>query len=139
MGGVSLFLWSRRAWEFGLKPNSSGCLPTVLIMEFGRQGQHMLFSSEGTLCVAVDGDDPFGPRHLELEVCVVWDGIKASECCTAEQGVIATAERYDVEDQVLAMEVIGRAEHHFQGHRARAAGLDSWDHSFKGSVAGFDP
>ena len=117
MGGVSLFLGSRRVWEFGLKPNSFvdltglyvrfGCLPTVLIMEFGRQGQCMLLSLEGTLCVAVDGDDPLGTRHLELEVCVMWDGIKASERCTAEQGMIATAERYNVEDQFLAAEVVG--------------------------------
>ena len=82
-------------------------------MEFGRQGLCMLLSSEGTLCVAVDGDDPLGPRNLELEVCVVWDGVKASERCTAQQGVVAAVERYDVKDLVLAAEVIGRAEHHF--------------------------
>jgi hypothetical protein len=26
------------------------------------------------LVSGVDGDDPVGPRHLELEVGVVWDG-----------------------------------------------------------------
>ena len=93
MGGVSLFLGSRRVWEFRLKPNllvnltslyhRFRCLPIVLVMEFGRQGECMFLSSEGTLCVAVDSDDPLGPGHLELEVCVVRDGVKASERCAA--------------------------------------------------------
>ena len=114
-------------------------MPIISVMEFGRQGQRMFVSSEGTLRVAVDSNDPLGAGHFELEVCVVWDGIKASERCMAEQGVIAAAERYDVEDQVLASKVIGRAEHYFQAYRAYALGFDAWDHSFKGSIAGLDP
>ena len=135
MGSVSLFLGRRRFWEFGLKPSSFvnltclygrfRCLPIVLVMEFGRHGQCMFLSSEGTLCVAVDGDDPLGPGLLELEVCIVWDGIKASERCAAQQGVITAAEGDNVEDQVLAAEVVGRTEHYFQANRARAPGFDA--------------
>ena len=149
MGGESLFMGRRRFWAFELKPSSLpslACLyggyrrwPIIIVVEFGRQGQRMFLSSKGTLCVAIDDDDPLGTRHFELEVCIVWDGIKASERCTAEQGVIATAERYDVKDQVLASKVIGRAEHYFQAYRACAPGFNAWDHSFKGSVARLDP
>ena len=139
----------RRFWDFGLKPSSlpslmclyGRCrhLPIISVVEFGRQGQRMFLGLEGALRVAVDSNDPLGAGHFELEVCIVWDDIKASERCTAEQGVIAAVERYDVEDQVLASKVIGRAEHYFQAYRARAPGFDAWDHSFKGSVAGLDP
>ena len=149
MGGKSLFMGRRRFWDFGLKLSllpSLGCLygrcrrlPIIIVVEFGRQGQRMFLSSEGMLRVAVDSNDPLGAWHFELEVCVVWDGVEASERCTAEQGVIAAAKRYDVEDQVLASKVIGRAEHYFQAYRARAPGFNAWNHSFKGSVAGFDP
>ena len=136
-------------WYFGLRPNSLpnlGCLygrcrrlPIISVMEFGRQGQRMFHSSEGALCVAVDNNDPLGAGHFELEVCVVRDGVEASERCTAEQGVIAVVERYDVEDQVLTSKVIGRVKHYFQAYRARAPSFNAWDHFFKGSVAGFDP
>ena len=149
MGGESLFIGRGRFWYFGLRPSSPprfGCLygrcrrlPVIGVMEFGRQGQRMFLSSEGALCVAVYSNDPPRAGHLELEVCVVWDGVKASERCMAEQGVIAAAERYDVEDQVLASKVIGRTEHNLQAYRACAPGLNAWDHSFKGSVAGLDP
>ena len=149
MGGESLFVGRRRFRDFGLKPSSLpslGCLygrcrhlSIIGVMEFGRQGQRMFLSSEGALCVAIDCNDPPRAGHLELEVSVVRDGVKASECCTAKQGMIAIAERYDVEDQVLASEVIGQAEHNLQAYRACAPGFDAWDHSFEGSVAGLDP
>ena len=98
MGGESLFMGRRRFWYVGLRPSSlpslgclygrCRCLPIISVMEFGRQGQRMLLSSEGALCVAIDSNDPLGAGHLELEVCVVRDDVKASERCTAEQGVI---------------------------------------------------
>ena len=123
MGGESLFMGRGRFWDFRLKPSSLpslGCLygrcrrlPIISVMEFGRQGQRMFLSSEGGLCVAIDSNDPLGAGHLELEVCVVRDGIKESKRCTAEQGMIAAAERYDVKEQVLALKVIERAEHNF--------------------------
>ena len=108
-------------------------------MEFGRQGQCMFLNSEGTLCVAVDSNDPIGPGHLELEVCIVWDDIKVSEHYAAQQGVLTAAEGDNVEDQVLAAEVVGRTEHYFQANRACAPGFDTWDHSLEGSVARLYP
>ena len=51
------------------------------------------------------------------------DGVEMSERCAAQQCVITVVEWDDVEDQVLAEEVVRRTKHHFHGKGARAAGL----------------
>ena len=67
------------------------------------------------------------------------NGIKFGERCSAEEGVIATAERCNIEDQVLTLEIIWRSEHYFECHGARVAGLHSRNDPLKGGVTGFDP
>src|SRR4051812_5046518 len=101
MGGESLFMGRGGLWEIGLNPQSLtnlACLygrcrylPIIVVMEFGRQGQRMFLSSKRELCVATDSNDPLGAEHLELEVCVVRDDVKASECCSTKQGMMAAA------------------------------------------------
>ena len=53
-------------------------------------------------------------RHLELEVCVTRYRIEFCKCGSPEQCVIATVERDDIEDQLLASEVVRRSKDHFQ-------------------------
>jgi hypothetical protein len=65
--------------------------------------------------------------------------IEFDERCSAEEGVIAAAKGCNVEDQVLASEVIRRAEHYFKRHSACVAGLHYQNDPLKGGVTGIDP
>lgn len=67
-------------------------------MKFGHQGQCTFLSLERTLRVADDNNDLFGPEHLEFEVCIVRDSVKAHEHGTAKQSVITAVEGDNVED-----------------------------------------
>ena len=58
----------------------------------------MLFCTEGAFHVSIDCYDATWAEHLELEVSIMWDRIKSSECGLSEQCVVAAAERDDVED-----------------------------------------
>ena len=74
----------------------------------------MLLGTEGTLCVSIDCYDTAWSRHLKLEISVVWHPIESSECDSTEQCLIATAEGDDIEDQLLASEVVRRSKDHLQ-------------------------
>ena len=53
------------------------------------------------LRISVDRYYTAWPRHLELEVGIVWHRIELSECGSSEQCMIATAEGEDIEDKSL--------------------------------------
>ena len=53
---------------------------------------------------------PRGPGHLELEVSIVWHCVESSKCGSFQQGVIATTEGDDIEDQLFASEVVRGSE-----------------------------
>ena len=74
----------------------------------------MFFSTEGALRVSIDCYDPAWSGHLELEISIVWNCIKSSECGSSEQCVIATAEGDDIEDQLFASKVVRGPEDNFQ-------------------------
>ena len=65
--------------------------------------------------------------------------IEFGERCSAEEGVIAAAKRCNVEDQVLASEVIWRSEHYFECYGACPVGLHSRNDPFEGGVSWFNP
>ena len=65
---------------------------------FDRSSYSMLLCTEGAFCTSVYRDGAAWTGHLELEISVMWDRIKASECGSSEQWVIATVERDDIED-----------------------------------------
>ena len=70
----------------------------------------MLLYLEGAFRVAIDCYDPAWSGHLALEISIVWDHIKSSECGSSEQCVIATAKGDDIEDQLFASEVVRGSE-----------------------------
>ena len=96
----------------------------------------MLFGSKRAFCVAIDGYDARRTEHLELEVRVRRNNIEFGERSPAEEGVIATAKRCNIEDQVLASEIIRRSKHYLKCHDARAAGLHSRNDPLKGGLTG---
>ena len=83
-------------------------------MYFRRKGCSVLFCMERAVHISVDCYDPARAWHLELEVCIVWYRIESSKCGSSEQGMVTTAERDDIEDELFALEVIRRSEDHFQ-------------------------
>ena len=82
-------------------------------MYFCCQGRGVLLGTEGAFRISVDRYDTAWSRHLELEVGIVQHHIESSECSSSEQGVIAAAERDDIEDQIFASEIIRGSEDHF--------------------------
>ena len=67
-------------------------------MYFCRESHCMFLRLERMFSVSVDRDDSSRAWHLELEVCVVWHRVELCKRGTSEQGMIAAAERDDVED-----------------------------------------
>ena len=74
----------------------------------------MLLGTKGAFRVSINYYDTAWSGHLELEISVVWHRIESSECGLSEQCVIATAEGDDIEDQLLASEVVRRSKDHLQ-------------------------
>ena len=48
-----------------------------------------------------DGDDSIGPRHLELEVDVVWDSHELCVTWSPKNGVVGTVESHHVKSEGL--------------------------------------
>ena len=71
----------------------------------------MIFCTEGALHVSIDYNNATGSRHLKLQISIMRDCIEAGEGGMSEQCMITTAERDDVEDQILTSEVVWRAEY----------------------------
>ena len=65
---------------------------------FRCQGRDVLLGAEGALRVSIECYDNAWPRHLELEISIVWHRIESSKCGSCEQCVIATAEGDNIED-----------------------------------------
>ena len=74
----------------------------------------MLLCTEGAFRISINCYDTAWTGHLELGVSIVWDRVESSERGSSEQCVVATAEGGDIEDQVLASEVVQRSEDDFQ-------------------------
>ena len=68
---------------------------------------------EGEFHISVDRDDAAWTGHLELKISIVWHCIESSKCDSSEQCVIAVAKGDDVEDQLLALEIVRRPEENF--------------------------
>ena len=73
----------------------------------------MLLRSEGAFGVSIDRNDSSRAWHLELKVCIVRNRIELDKCGSPEQCVIATMKRDDIEDRILASELVRRSEDHF--------------------------
>ena len=74
----------------------------------------MFLRSERMFSVSVDRDDSSRAWHLEFEVCAVRHRIELCKCGSSEQGMIATAKRDDIEDELFASEVVRRSEDDLQ-------------------------
>ena len=74
----------------------------------------MLLGTEGAFRVSIDCYDAAWSGHLELEISIVWHRIDSRKCSSSEQCVIAAAEGVDIEDQVLASEVVRRSKDDLQ-------------------------
>ena len=98
----------------------------------------MLLRVERSLCVSIDCDDPPRSWHLELEISIVWHCIESSECSPSEQCVIAAAKGDDIEDQLLASEVVRGSEDHFQCYRAHQDYLQRSHTKCRGPLYGFN-
>ena len=75
-----------------------GCLSKNVALYFGRKGRSMLFCTEGAICVSIDCYNPARSWHLELKVCIVRHRVESSEHSSAQECMIATTERDDIED-----------------------------------------
>ena len=78
------------------------------------KGRGVFFSTEGAFRVSIDCYDTAWSGHLELEISVVWHRVESSKCGSSKQCMIAAAEGDNVEEQVLASEVIWRTKDYFQ-------------------------
>ena len=65
----------------------------------------MLLSTEGALRVSIDCYDTAWFEHLKFEISIVWHHIESNTFSAPEQGVIATTEGDDDEEQLFASEV----------------------------------
>ena len=79
-----------------------------------------------------------GTRHLELQVSVVRHRVKAGKRSTSEQRMVAAAEGDYIKNQVLALEVLGRAENNFQRYDASALCFHTGYDTLECGVTGFD-
>jgi hypothetical protein len=70
----------------------------------------------------LNGDDSLWARHLEFEVCVVWDGHELGEAQATEEGVVDAREVNDLEGDCLLAEVVWLAEGNVEPDEWRAAG-----------------
>ena len=57
----------------------------------------------GPLEGGVDGDDPMGTRHLQLEVCIVTDGHELRVAWTSQDGVEGSEEPNHLEGEGLSL------------------------------------
>ena len=71
----------------------------------------MLFGAEGAFSVSIDCYDAMWTRHLKLKISIVWHRIESGKCGSSKQCMITTVEGDDIEDQVLASEVVRRTEY----------------------------
>ena len=83
-------------------------------MYLGCEGRGVLLSTEGALHISIDSDDAARFGHFELQVGIMRDCMEAGNGSSSEQRMITTAERDDIEDQVLASEVVRRTEDYLQ-------------------------
>ena len=74
----------------------------------------MLLHMERAFCVSINCYNPTRSCHIELEVCIMRYRIESGKCGSSEQCVIAIAEGDDIEDQLLASEVVQRSEDYLQ-------------------------
>ena len=91
-----------------------GGLSQKAALHFCREGRSVLLRTERTFCVSINYYNPARSWHFELEVCIMRYRIESGECGSSEQCVISTTEGDDIEDQLLASEVVRRSEDHFQ-------------------------
>ena len=76
----------------------TGELPGEAALYFRCKGRRVLLHSEGAFGVSIDRNYSSRAWHLELKVCVVRYRIELGECGSAEQCMVATAKRDDIED-----------------------------------------
>ena len=70
----------------------------------------MLLGMEGAFRISIDCYDATWSGHLELEISVVRYHIESSKCGSSKQCVIAAAKGDDVNDSLLASEVVRRSK-----------------------------
>ena len=59
---------------------------------------------------SVDRDDSYGSWHLELEVCVVWDGHELGESWSTKYGVVLRLPIDHIEFEGLSFEIVSAPE-----------------------------
>jgi hypothetical protein len=57
-----------------------------------------------------DGDDARGPRHLQLQVRIVWNSHELSVTWSPEHSVVDTSEPYHLEREGFLLEIGGGPE-----------------------------
>ena len=90
----------------------TGELPEKATLYLHYESRRMLLHTERVFGVSVNRNYFSRAWHLELEICVVRHRIEPCECGSSEQGVIATAKRDYIEDELFASEIVRGSEDH---------------------------